>query len=374
MTASPSLSPTARLLAELIAIPTHQPGADGAAGDEARLCRHLAPLLAARGADEVDVVETPRADGHPGAYVFARWGTPRLVINAHVDTVPANHGWSRDPWTPVVAEGRMYGLGSADTKGAIAATLGALGRGRPRDVGVLFSGDEEAGSAVMRAFLAGPHARDVRRVIVCEPTARAAGIAHRGIRVTRASLAGVGGHSSRADHLPRLLPTLARLAVGLDELGLARRDDAPPAHPAMRGTCLNVAMLTGGVAANVVPSHAELTWSLRPAPGFDRARWDADVAAVVAAVDPAIALRDELDHPPFACLDRAAMTGLVEGRVERLVELDFWTEAALLTAAGLDAIVVGPGDIGRAHAADEWVSLDDLAWAEELYASILAAG
>src|SRR5207248_1157382 len=109
-------------LADLVAIPTQQ----GSGGDERRLCNHLAPLVFARGADEVFVENAPRTDGSRGAYLFARWGTPRRIINAHIDTVPANAGWSRDPWTPHIADGKLYGLGSADTKGAIAATLVAL--------------------------------------------------------------------------------------------------------------------------------------------------------------------------------------------------------------------------------------------------------
>ena len=98
------MTPVAQLLAELVAIPTHQKG-----GDERRLCDHLAPLLAARGADEVVVETAPRSDGSPGAYVFARWGTPRRIINAHVDTVPANRGWTVDPWTPQIEGGRVWG-------------------------------------------------------------------------------------------------------------------------------------------------------------------------------------------------------------------------------------------------------------------------
>src|SRR6478735_8712805 len=161
----------AELLSELVAIPSQQAGPDGNAGDERRLCDHLAPLLRERGADEVVVEDAKRTDGSRGAYIFARWGTPKRVINAHVDTVPANAGWSRDPWQPHVKNGRLYGLGSADTKGGIAASLVALERGKPRDVGVLFSGDEEAGSGVMRAFLSSPHIAGIREVLVCEPTA-----------------------------------------------------------------------------------------------------------------------------------------------------------------------------------------------------------
>jgi acetylornithine deacetylase len=376
VTPEEAMSNIAALLADLIALPTHQASDAKGPGDELALCRHLAPLLSARGADAVEVVTAPRSDGSPGAYVFARWGTPRRIINAHVDTVPANHGWTRDPWRATIEGDRLYGLGSADTKGAIAATLSALDRARPRDFGVLFSGDEEAGSAVMHAFLASPHARDIRQAIVCEPSARAAGVAHRGILASRATFVGEGGHSSRADALPRPIPTLARLAVALDDLGRARLADAPAAYPEMRGTCLNVATLTGGVAYNVVPARAELGWSLRPAPGFDRAAWDQDVARAIAAIAPtgaSLTLTHDLDAPPFACRDQAAMTALVAGHVTRHVALDYWTEAALFTAAGIDAIVIGPGDIAHAHAADEWVAIEDLAWAADLYTAIINA-
>ena len=357
----------AELLADLVRIPTQQAGPDGVSGDERRLCEHLAPLLRARGADEVRVATAPRTDGKPGAYVFARWGTPRRIINAHVDTVPANAGWSRDPWTPHVEGGRLYGLGSADTKGAIAATLVALDAARPRDVGVLFSGDEEAGSAVMEAFLASPDARAIREAIVCEPTARTAGIAHRGVLAQTAALEGIGGHSSKADTMPRPIAHLARLTVALDELGRARLHDGPPG---MTGLCLNNAALHGGVAFNVIPQRALLEWSIRPFPGFDRAAWDREVTARAAAVDRAITVTATVDHAPFAC---DALAALVRPFARSIGTLDFWTEAALYAAHEIDAIVIGPGDIGQAHAADEFVTLDDLEWAVELYRTALTA-
>jgi acetylornithine deacetylase len=355
----------AKLLADLIAIPTHQAGPDGSAGDERRLCDQLAPLLRERGADEVIVADALRTDGRPGAYVFARWGTPRRIINAHVDTVPANAGWSRDPWTPHLDGDKLFGLGSADTKGAIAATLIALDAGRPNDAGVLFSGDEEHGSRVMHAFLASKHAQDVREAIVCEPTARIAGIAHRGVIGQTATLEGAGGHSSKADVMPKPLVQLARLAVALDALGVARLHDGPAG---MTGICMNIAALHGGVAFNVIPQRGQLEWSLRPYPGFDRAAWDADVAAAMRAIDLEIQLASSVDHAPFACDQLAEV---VRPYVDRVGALDFWTEAALYAEHGIDAIVVGPGDIAQAHAADEYVTLADLDWAVELYRGLL---
>jgi len=355
----------ADLTAELIAFPTQQAGPERGAGNERALCEYLAPMLRSAGADEVVVEIATRSDGGPGAYVFARWGTPRRLINVHIDTVPANAGWSRDPWTPYVADGRLFGLGSADTKGAIAATLVAIEATRPRDFGVLFSGDEEAGSSVLRAFLAGPHPDAIREVIVCEPTARIAGIAHRGVLGQRARLSGPGGHSSKADHLPKPLARLARFATALDDAGIRRLHDGPSG---MRGTCLNIAALGGGVAFNVIPARGELDWSLRPYPGFDRADWDREVAALAAATDPEIVIETTIDHAPFSC---EALTDQVRRFVRSVGTLDFWTEAALWARHGKDAIVIGPGDIAQAHAADEFVALDDLEWAVGVFRSLV---
>src|SRR5271170_1469770 len=93
------------LLTRLIAVDTHNPG-----GDEPRLCALVAEELRARGG-EVRVVEVERDDGAggtmKGAYTLATWGTPRLLINAHVDTVPVNLGWSGDPFVARVGDGRV---------------------------------------------------------------------------------------------------------------------------------------------------------------------------------------------------------------------------------------------------------------------------
>jgi acetylornithine deacetylase len=352
------MPPVSELLAELVAIPTQQ----GAGGDERRLCDHLAPLLAARGADEVIVESAPRTDGSPGAYVFARWGAPKRIINAHVDTVPANAGWSRSPWEPRVEGGRLYGLGACDTKAAIAATLVALDAGRPRDRGVLFSGDEEAGSAVMHAFLASRHARGIEQAIVCEPTARRVGIRHRGVLCQEARFEGTGGHSSKADTMPKPIVELAKLAVAIDELGTTYLDRGPPD---MKGLCTNIAQLDGGVAFNVVPQRARLEWSTRPYPGFDRAEWDAALAKLGHRIVTTI------DHAPFQCARPDPLVAPIGNLWKSIGPLDFWTEAALYAAHGIDAIVVGPGDIAQAHAADEFVALDDLDWAVELYGRLL---
>ncbi len=352
------------LTCELVRFHTEHP-----VGDELALCRHVAPLLAARGADEVRIVETGRGGGGPGGYVYARWGAPTLLFNVHTDTVPANTGWSRDPWTPVIEDGRIYGLGSADTKGAIACVLEALARTPGRDVAVLFSGDEERGTAAVHGFLASPLAAGLTRAIVCEPTSRRAGVRHRGVLAYAATVRGAGGHSSNADRMPAPIVTLARLAVALDELGKAWRGRGPAG---MTGLCMNVAGLDGGVAFNVVPDGATLTWSIRPAPGFDDAAWEAEVAARAHAIDPTIVIARKVDHAPFGSSDADGLAALLGAMPSEVVALDFWTEAALHEAAGIAAVVIGPGDIGNAHAPDESVAIADLDWAAAGFADVLA--
>ena len=80
-------------------------------------------------------------------------------------------------------------------------------------------------------------------------------------------------------------------------------------------------------------------------------------------------MASSVDHAPFKC-DKLA--DAVRPFVNKIGALDFWTEAALYEEHGIDAIVVGPGDIGQAHAADEFVTLEDLDWAVELYRALLA--
>jgi acetylornithine deacetylase len=361
------------LLADFVGYRTVNPG-----GDELALCARVAEELQKRGPDEVIVGEVQRPGRSPGGYVFAFYGTPRTVINVHLDTVPVNTGWTRDPFRAEVSDGRLYGLGSSDTKGAMAAALvaldelAAMGAGKPRDVGVLFSGDEENGSLVMHSFLEQePCARSIERAIVCEPTARRAGVRHRGVRTYRAHVRGQGGHSSKADTMPKPMVIMSRLALALDELGRRYLDQGPRD---MRGLCMNVAAIDGGVAFNVIPDSATLTFSVRPPPGFDADVFERELHACLAAAGPGIALAPGLVAEPFACRDQALFETLLGASPVELGPLDFWTEAALWSAAGVDAVVIGPGDIAQAHAPDEFVTLSDLGWAIELFTRVLGRG
>lgn len=357
-----------RRLAELVAFDTQNPS-----GDERPMVARLAHELRALGATAVHEME---ASGHHA--VYATFGdAPRLLVNAHLDTVPANSGYTSNPLAVVERDGRLHGLGTADTKGAIAAILEALAArvaagAAPRGVGVLFSGDEERGGNVcVSAFLASGHARGLERAIVCEPTGLRVGHRHRGIGSAEAVALSPGGHSSRADHVLNPVVVLSRAALALDAFAARQKAEGPEGF---RGLCLNVAAIDGGVAFNVIPSRATLRLSLRPAPG-------ADVRAVLAEAEGearrASAPADFDWHvihvaPPFATRDLAAFAPVLGDRVRAPVDMAFWTEAALFSAAGIDAVVFGPGHIEQAHAPDEFVEIAQLEAAYQAFAQVFS--
>jgi acetylornithine deacetylase len=217
---------------------------------------------------------------------------------------------------------------------------------------------------VMRAFLDGPHRAGIERAIVCEPTSLRAGTRHRGIASFEVDVAGPGGHSSLADRLPSPIAMLSRLGVALDDWARARRDLGPPGF---EGMCLNLARLDGGVAFNVIPAHARLIVSLRAPPGADTAAIRAELEAIVRSVVPAATLRFTRENHPFATRDVASFEPLLGEAARAPIDLGFWTEAALLVASGVDAVVYGPGDIAQAHGPDEWVSIDELHRARDTF-------
>jgi acetylornithine deacetylase len=355
-------------LAELVSFDTRNPE-----GDEKPLVHKLARDLSALGAATVDEV-----DVGDHAYVYARFGErPTLLLNAHVDTVPANSGYTSPPHILVRRGDRLHGLGAADTKGAIAAILEALTALAPTarskvNLGILFSGDEERSGTCIRAFLDTDAARGLTHAIVCEPTGCRVGVRHRGIGAATATLEGPGGHSSRVDTLANPIAVLARAAVALDDWGTSEKTRGPAGF---EGLCLNVASLDGGVAFNVVPTRATLSLSLRPAPGADLQALLAEAERRVraAAAPHAVAWKVETQSPPFATRALGAFTPYLGAAVENAVDLGFWTEAARLSERGVDAVVYGPGLIEHAHAADEHVEIAQLESARATFAHTLEA-
>jgi acetylornithine deacetylase len=354
-------------LAELVAFDTRNPG-----GSERALAEKLARDLAELGARSVEVFVDA---GHCSTFARFGAGSPALILNAHVDTVPANAGYTSDPLVLVRRERRLFGLGSADAKGSIAAILEALAlcksAGRPHEnLAVLFSGDEELSGASVRQFLASERVRGLVRAIVCEPTGCRVGTRHRGVYGAKVSVRSPGGHSSLADTIPNPLAVLARAAVALDQLGTRSTRLGPPG---LEGICMNIAALDGGVAFNIIPAQASLTFSVRPAPGVDAEALVGEARACVHDATTPLPVEWEVvaSNPAFATRAPSSFAGLLGEAAQNLVDLPFGTEAGQFVDAGIDAVVFGPGHIEQAHKADEFVALDELVHAVRIFEQVM---
>lgn len=295
--------------------------------------------------------------------LYAVRGTPRLLFNVHLDTVPASPQWSADPHVLRVERDRALGLGACDIKGAAAALLAAA-QASPGNLALLFSTDEEANDArCISAFLAGKPKYEA--VLVAEPTLGKVVLAHRGISSALVRFAGVAGHgsgmqdvSSSAVH--QALRWGARALDWVDTLAHQR-------FAGLTGLRFNIGRVEGGIKANVIAPGAEVRFGFRPLPSMDT---DAILGHLQALADPVPAHFEETFRGPplpageiataeeqrLAARDLADALGLPVGNA-----VDFWTEASLFSQAGLPALVFGPGDIAQAHSADEWVALDQLA-------------
>lgn len=329
--------------------------------------------LAGLGA-EVHLIEGPEGDR---VNLFASFG-PRArrgwLLSGHMDVVPADEdGWSSDPFRLAAHEDRLVGRGACDMKGFLACALAAAPHfaraAGDRPIHLAFSYDEEAGCRGVPHLIARLPQLCAKPLgcIVGEPTGLVPVRGHKGKASARITLHGRSGHSSRPElglnAIHGLSPILDR-AVGeaerLSGSGRAHPDYTPP-HSTMQ-----VGMLGGGRALNVIPDRATLEIEARTIPGDDakallhpvmEAAEDArsrgyEVSAEIIASYPPLALRE--DAPLARQLE------LLTGR-RPLPAVSYGTEAGLFQAAGHDAIICGPGGIDRAHKPAEWIGRNELA-------------
>ena len=301
-------------------------------------------------------------------------GNPSRLFNVHLDTVPSSPAWTADPHTLRVTSDRAIGLGACDIKGAAAGLLAAAAMTKG-DAAFLFSTDEEANDA---RCIAGFLAKDYgfSEAIVAEPTQCEAVLAHRGISSVLMKFRGQAGHASGANAMQASALHQA-VRWGGAALDLVEAE-SHQRFGGLTGLRFNIGRIDGGIKANMIAPSAELRFGFRPLPSMSI---DVMHERFGALVDAGVIERYEetFRGPPLPAGDVA---GAEQRRLEArdladALELpigpavDFWTEASLFSAAGLTAIVYGPGDIAQAHTADEWVAFDQLATATANYQRLL---
>lgn len=337
-------------------------------GDEVACVKWLEETFKRFSPDKLISKSVARSRGKSdSAYVLAVWGKPKLVLNVHIDTVPSGEGWLADPLTLRRKDDRVIGLGACDIKGAAACILSALSRQTPHNVAILFSGDEEHGSEIMPAIIKAGHLTGVEAAIVCEPTGCQVGKRHRGMLAVQADFTGPGGHSSLADKTKAPLLEAARLASAIGDYGQTHLNFGQDPY---KGLCTNIGDLKSDGAYNVIPTSASLWVSMRPPPGDNVKSRERDIYAMAAKYEAK--LETIVAFEPFETKNVSAFETLFESY--DFIDLSYWTEAAMVSEAGINAVVFGPGYIEQAHKSEEWVSYAQLETATALFEQAIAVG
>jgi acetylornithine deacetylase len=323
------------------------------------------------------------AVGRPN--LVARVGTPRggrsLLFNGHLDVVGIE-GMTHPPFAAEERDGQLYGRGSTDMKGGIAAMCAGAWRASQSairgEIIVAAVADEEYDSAGTRALLASGVRAD--GAIVAEPTKLAIMPAHRGFVWLEVTIFGRAAHGSRWEigvdairHAGLLLAELDRFDE--EELPLLT-------HPLLGRGSLHASLVHGGIGMSTYPDKCVLTLERRTIPGAARAadfiaevesaceRIRARRPTFVAELRPLVT-QSPSDVPLDAPIVRELAHAMEEhGEAGGIGGMSAWTDAALLNEAGIPAVCFGPGDISLAHAAEEYIALDEIDRATDVLASL----
>lgn len=369
-----SLQDTIAILGDLVAFPSISTDSNLACID------YLANRLEAAGARVEVMHDATGAKANLWATLGPE-GDGGIVLSGHTDVVPvADQDWSSDPFAMVERDGALFGRGTCDMKGFIAAAVALAPlyakAATKRPIHFAFTHDEETGCLGGQALVDILRDRGIRPAmgIVGEPTSMRIIEGHKGCYEYTTHFTGLEGHGSGPDlginaveYAVRYVNRLIGLKDALRERCPAESKFDPP------WTTINTGALVGGVAHNVIPGKARVDWEMRPVQISDADFVKADLHDFCAhtllpamrAVDPAAGIRTEVigEVVGLEPMPRNAVRDLVAeltgANGTDLVA--FGTEAGLFQSLGMDVIVCGPGSIVQAHKPDEYLAIDQLA-------------
>jgi acetylornithine deacetylase len=357
--------------------PTLAPGAPG----EGPIALVLSDILKAWG---FDVTISDTAPGRPN--VVARIGprdTPAMMFAGHLDTVGVE-AMSHAPFDANIDAARLYGRGSADMKSGVAAMIcGALaaseqcGLNAKQQIIIAAVTDEEYESLGMRALLDSGVTAEC--AILTEPTRLAINPAHRGFVWMEIEFTGRAAHGSRHDIGIDAIRHAGLVLRELDDLDFGKLQTRK--HSLLGRGSLHASTISGGLGLSTYPDLCVLKVERRTIPGETaddalrevnhaiesvRARRP-EISTTVRLIGAQLPSDVSLDSPVVKMLERgissAGMPVAIEG-------MSAWTDAALLNEAGIAAICFGPGDIGLAHAAEEYVPVSEIRKATEVLTNV----
>ncbi|MFA5908611.1 MAG: M20/M25/M40 family metallo-hydrolase [Vicinamibacterales bacterium] len=364
---------TLRLLKQLIAIDSINPSLVSGAAGEAAIARALVEELRAIGL-AVEVQEA--APGRPNVVGVLEGKAPgrSLMYCGHIDTVGVS-GMTR-PFEPAERDGRIYGRGSQDMKSGVAAMIGAARV-------IAESGGLAAGRLVIACVVDEEHASIgadalVTRwradgAVVTEPTDLAVAVAHKGFEWVEIETEGRAAHGSRPREGRDAIRLMGRVLGALDALDRDLQSRAP--HALLGTASLHASVIAGGHELSSYPDRCHLQMERRTVPGEAPGIAGTEVEAILDRLrkeDPEFRGGAKVtfgrpphqiapDHALPVALQEAHRTSAPEhlSTPAPVIGMSFWTDAAVLSEAGIPAILYGPTGAGL-HSIDEWVDLQSV--------------
>ncbi|HEX2345171.1 MAG TPA: M20/M25/M40 family metallo-hydrolase [Gaiellaceae bacterium] len=320
------------------------------------------------------------APSRPNVIAVARGlgGERSLMLNAHMDTVGV--AGMADPFVPRIEGGRLYGRGSYDMKGSLAAcmlaTADAKRRGLSGDVILAAVADEEYASVGTEAVAASVRAD---AAIVTEPTEMQLAIAHRGFVHLEIETQGRAAHGSRPHLGIDAIAKMGRVLVGIEDLDARLRSN--PTHRYVGSGSLHASLIDGGQEFSSYPARCVLQAERRTIPGETVALVEDELAEIVTHagaddLDFSAEVRVLGSREPFEVAEGDAIVQTVRrhattvlGTQPDIVGVSYWADSALLAAAGIPTVLFGPRGEG-AHAEVEWVDVASLEQCVEIYVAV----
>lgn len=381
-------APCIQHLKDYVAIPSVNPMGrsdmpDSIAG-ERRLAEHLSQKFKAMGLDAqiFGNPERPSVMARATASGSAAASAETILIASHIDTVPIDN-MEIEPFDPVIRDDRLYGRGSCDTKAGMAAVVAALERvlrnGTLRNNVILVGeSDEELGSIGARDLISELGDEHVDWVLATEPTGMRLITRHKGIAILKLVATGSAGHSSAPELGRNAIYSLGRAIGALEGLNatLATRSD-----PQLGSATLSVGVIGGGAAPNIIPDAAWLLSDRRLLPGETAESVRAEIEQALreggiddVRVENCSVEKDALGTPDdHISVHRCRPALAARGLPTETGSVAFGTDAGVLEQVGLRGLVFGPGSIDRAHTAREYVEVDQVETAAEIYVDLFEA-
>ncbi len=378
------------LLCDLIAIPSVNPMGRDFSGPiyyEARLSDWLVGFFESFGADYERIETVPGRDN-----VIARFDSPNanltLLLDAHQDTVPTD-GMTIPAFEPKVANGKITGRGACDVKGGLAAMLFAFRRlvmekpSGAANVILSCTCDEESTSLGINDLVTyWQEGQGKSRLIsqkpdgaiIAEPTLLDVVVAHRGATRLCIRTKGRACHSSDPTQGINAIYHMAQVLDGLKDYAEVLRQTVKP-HPLCGGATFSVGRIYGGASVNIVPDECVIEVDRRVIPSEDHAQVLQDLKDYITSrVDFEVVFDEPWLNGPALNNDNNAWladpllnhTAKVAGP-HKAIGVPFGTHASRTSAAGIPSVVFGPGSIDQAHTKDEFIAIDQLEKAAEIY-------